>query len=482
MATTSPVADVGVYALYPDGGYSVVGATSAQGLIAMPHRNVEGEEYLFVHSNYAALRCQLDFSGNNRQRVSLSPGARLYGQVVAATGPVEAGVRVLAWPVGRRPTRQGFLAAAAGDPRFRVACTDVEGQYSIPGLMPGTAYYMVAAGRGYLSEKAAGPIYPEDSPVVVPASFLYGAVVSLVEEDGGGLRTSPRVTQGWGGVTCYFRTAGITPLPFRDYALLGGLPAEPSPSAGSFDRQILGWSRLPVVEAPTAGVVAAVAGYVTERVEVACPLLRDELARYRVRLRPQAAGWGELKLRFVASEELLRVTRDVAGPLGHLLLRSSDSGLLRLAVEHTGAEALGFSGVPYGEYEWRFEPSTQMAAVPAQKEHSTRLVVGPEPATVLVDMRPFGAIRLALAAPGGQLWSGNMEVVISRDNRKGEVFWRFWDPPYVLWGLPEGEYTLAVSDPISGQSLLPTPLKAVVQAGGVTSCGGSLAAPAWGRH
>jgi hypothetical protein len=145
------------------------------------------------------------FGGNLDERdlleIVLEPGAAISGSVLRAEtqASLGAGIAVYAWP-----SREGIIdpraVVLAGKGSRAVSCTrtDSAGEFTLTGLVPGTAYAVIAAGKGVFSGWQANDVPTETVGLKLLCRQLY-AIQFELQSPSGRLNMPNEWSTRWGG-------------------------------------------------------------------------------------------------------------------------------------------------------------------------------------------------------------------------------------------------------------------------------------------
>jgi len=424
-----------------DEGFRELGGTGEDGTLVLPGLR-PGVALVARAPGFRPGQTRVPEKASARIVLTLEAGTTLLGRVAAPAGESLEGLAVLAWPRGQAPTPRSAAAAVAGDPRQLLARTDAGGRFRLDGVQPGRVHGLVAAGRGLFSPETVFGTPGEEC--VVPVLPGFGAVVKILEADGGPL-------------LCAYSVNGVGPsfwldeqrahaLSTRDPVVgLGGIPLELCDPRARYSSRLL----LYCVDS-MAGFLGPVyfkvapPGYRRVERELLLPRIRDRLQELRIPVPAESDCWGTLEVDFIGVPPKADVADSMSG-LGQLQLLGAAGTKRRFSIGvrdlHETRET--FEHLPCGIYDLRFVLLSGFGMFPPYEEPALRVQITHGVRTrTSVDLSGLGSLVITARDARGHPYSGRLIVRLLRKDPRGEDFIGFYHGPYVLTCLPPGDYEI----------------------------------------
>ncbi len=380
--------------------------------------------------------------------VNLAWGSSLAGGVIFPDGTTPGeGVRVLAWPLGYAPAATTATAVPGGaiPAGLRTALTDEHGRFVIDGLPSGGRWVVSAAGAGCLCRNKATLELPHGNEVLLDVQHAYLAAVR-VESAGAPPRTSKELFGRGSGFSIKGHGAKFVPpvLVVTEMAALG-LPLDLVLSERARNERLLLATSL---EPRPDGVLVAYAnhipGYRLAWSELLAGPLRGDAPVYVIEVEQETEGFGALELRLSGGS--LGLLGEILSdrPLGELRLTNTDTGeILNLNVPRSAGMTRRFESIPIGSYWARLNIYEGGMVFPHSDDPAMGVLIE-EGHVETLDMKveDAGSLCLLLMQPDNTEYAGFAYFNLVEAETRRLVSNVFERGPYVLEGLPAGEYEL----------------------------------------
>lgn len=408
-------------------------------------------------------RRRIDFPEQSAVEIMLWRSGSIHGVVPAGSGVViPAGLTAYAWPASMHPSPNDF--ADEGDATsFPLSRGEVgeDGSFVIDQVAEGVEHVVVIAGGDRISSRHTSRAGGFAS---VPVARMYGAIIRLEEEAGSSVKTSPAVFgagMSWSPVNEHVASLGIHRV---ELAATYASHSIASFGGGSSSRRqlLLFTGEDDVGDAVRVDFACDLPGYAELECTIDIPGLREEAVKRVVHVREVATAWGWIRVAFRCPDlESFSMEGDASGRLlGVLGLTATDGTNLEVRVQFGSLLAPMMLRVPAGEYIWRFESSLGSFVYP--DAGSMGITVPLESATgdediadaleLNIDLEGFTVLALeASSLPGEREYRGTLRLEFTPNRSASSVRpvfrYFFRGPPYLVTGLPSGEYDLRVVQP-----------------------------------
>ncbi|MBI3843163.1 MAG: carboxypeptidase regulatory-like domain-containing protein [Planctomycetes bacterium] len=397
----APIPGASIYASRENDVPSLLARTDARGEAAPVLPSERALALIASAPGFVTSSTPLDDPPQAAIQITLHRGTQITGVVeVSATEPVDAGVRVAAWPVHHKtPTGDELRAALAGNSAVPVpgTSTDEAGRFVIDGLDCGTEYFLVAAGKGYTSATPLVQSKPGPFDVHVPVVGLYGISVVLRDAVTGDLRVSPEVADAGGMAWVMDPPQGCKSL-WKDWphVILAGFP-----DAHTFDLFFACKSTEPSIG--PIPLTITVPGYQRQQSSVFAPRAVSRIDSTDVALTPLSADFGTVDVEVTGVKSTRVARRDERlGFLGVWNESGFQAAIPLMATDH-GSKAI--RALPYGGYNIAFRTRGRVNSTPpvnfVVKDPSTRVVV---------DLTGSGSVECHAIERDGKPYEGSLEV------------------------------------------------------------------------
>lgn len=420
------------------------GATNEVGEFSL---SPAGGGYLLVQAaDFSPLRTWISENEGETIHISLESGSAIYGKIVSSTPGIDLSeYSVFAWDSRCPPSRSEWLEWFKGNPtQILVSKSDSTGFFRLDGLDPATSFSLMAGGMGEISIPGLFDIEPQGQTVEIEVEPIYGCRVQVFTPDGMGLDSTPSTMANYyslsqEAVPGEVLSAGDPRLliagidgPMLDWssALLSpyifmlassDFPDEPpGPIECRFD--VLGFERL------------------STRVELSP--ISSGIRLYSISLEPSFVNQSQIEFVFEHSQAVYDVRPSTSGPVGYLLLNSSDGWQFEYEVSSFDNSFL-ISGVPYGEYSFQLRLLSRFPSHLGQKkQYSGKLNLGQAEHSATIDISDLGGIEIQFVNPDGSTFYGPVDLSLA-SIASGAVYpYTFSRAPYLISGLPSDTYRL----------------------------------------
>jgi hypothetical protein len=371
-------------------------------------------------------------------------------------GPAAEGTVVVA-RASPNPRSDAELAERflRGERDLPLARTARDGSFAIHGLAPGSNYYLSAFGEGCVSVEPPLSATTGATDARVEVCLLYGLALELREEGNRPLRSSIEVFD-----VNLSRTATSTPFP--DSPFLALLSVDLAPYRAEPDRRLLLFTSSRLEEPPILEKIPVrlrIAGYAPVQAAFDAQPVLPALTVHRLELRPSAAGFGEIQLRFSDGDD---PTPDAPKTKRWRVQLASTTGIqgeIEIPRER-GVKHL--SGIPFGRYRLAVVNCLDQEIYPGRalpEGPSKPVEIGESPLVLDVSLAETSTLEIAIEPAGSDkgavVYQGPATFSLARgeptaDRRSvvGPTATVSFDRgPYVLGGLRSGKYMLFVQDP-----------------------------------
>lgn len=442
-----------------------LGDTDAAGELRVNATEVSGLVLVGRGGPWRPTELDLGESVPDQVVLRMQRGESLLGRVIDPDGTPIAGARVVAWPAtafGLESSVDLGERVVHGDPRLCVGTSAADGSFEVAGVAPRTKYALTAARAGALSNGRPVTAWPGES-VSLTVAPAFAVLVRYVRAGGEEARVSPSFLltgstlrlegpgQLYSGPRLALRMAGIPSAWLRLEASSRHLYVATGPA----DRDRLGPLRVAPVELP---------GYEPLAVETDLFPLSEGLRVVDVPVVSTASGRGEIRVLFSNLPNGLRTGPLVVGYAGSLKLTRNGNEVVVCRIDDLASGEARIGDVPYGTYETMFVASGGMFVYPPPAERPLVVEVGPDPAVLEIDTGQLAGVQFALSANGESPYHGSLSALLIQGDVRlpGQTGVGHQvdlaGPPYVVFGLPSGDYTLRVYHPpiVTGGSSLST--------------------------
>jgi hypothetical protein len=353
-------------------------------------------------------------------RIELEVSEMLEGRVLHPSGRIGgSGVHVVAWPNHLPfPKRPEFDAWLDGQPSSLLGAeTREDGSFSIPGVVAGRQYRVVAGARGLVSKRMR--VRADGESVEVQLFELVGVQVSLREEGGG----VPQLTTPERGlVVSKSKQDHLEMLPgFEPRLALSDLPELASPEDGTWDRRLLFFSDTELESTPVVSVEARFPGYVSMHADIELLPLTNGIPRRILELVDTAKyGRGSILVEF---EGYLAATSEDSYPPGTLELVAEDRTWGASYSLSSLSRPFAINGLPLGAYSYRFRPFFDLSSTGVMPAELTgRILLDSAQVILPLDFSEFGAIRFKVEETEHRLDGIRLRFTIaSASGRAGDL-------------------------------------------------------------
>jgi len=399
---------------------------SASAVVAQAEGFETGHVRLGAETSVVTL--ELDAEGVILGRVLLSDGT-----------PAREGVRVAAWLDGHPPGDVAVRVASESHrgvvPEVVVRHTDKEGRFRIDGLSRQSNYTVTAGSPGAIATEVKG-IQPGPEEILLELEWLFGVVVDLVDSDGEPLHAGERLF-GRGPVWSTEEdsvTAVTNAMPSLSLArvesrLLGG-------EGRRLDRQLILYRSRDRSDKVAVQFEVEVPGYQPAWTELNAYRLDQETRRQVIPLVRLSSQWGAAR---IASKGLPIDVVSRRRPLGMIFLTNGTT-TFNFGVP-VPCDEYEVGHIPVGEYRWRFENKDWPFSYPPQPG---TLAIGPTPSELVLDFSGLGGLSLDVKEIDGRPYTGAIRFSVVDPVRRMKSYLAFESTPYVAYGLPPGEYSVAL--------------------------------------
>lgn len=440
----APVADVRAWAS-SEAGTEELGDSNALGVLRVACSSERAFELIAKRVGYRDHVVEVTLAPNGRLRLVLEGGASIVGHVVCADASADLGaVNVLAVPISGLPSPEELERAMSGrGSRAHLAEVSASGRFEIHGLDPRRRYWVTGGGVGCLVREPATNVEPGGEEVELQLAWMYGVRIRLVDgEAGGPLRVSSALARPAGvGTQTLDPKLELATYRIRECAL-GGLPSDELRQVDVHESLWLYLSDEKRASAGPVRFIARVPGYTSADLPIELPPVESHVVTRDVPLRPTAAGWATLKLRFTGAPDLRGLEARPERAFGKLVLFSGGEVLYELHCRSVSAGVSETHLVPSGHYQARFHVNASSYAWPKRPETVVLDLTRGE-RVLEVPLEDSAALVVTLVDSFSEEHDGPALLRVQREGRRGVDHVRFDSAPYVLQGLAPGEYVVA---------------------------------------
>ncbi len=366
---------------------------------------------------------------------------------------------VIAWLPRLHPSLEE-LAGGGGDAldssALASAQSDSDGRFVLGGLDPDAVYHVCAGARGLAAAELERNIPPGREDLLLVLHPIVGLQVRLIERgaiepQGGRFWEAPDQEWRW--------PAGGTWVERDDPRLiLAGVPPElcvrrRSLSAGLFflvedDSHPFG---------PIA-FEARIPGYLPVSEELFAHPLRNGLFVHDIPLSAVSAAWGSLEVSLLLAPAHASVAPVAWPELGRLVLQDSHDPARRYfhVVQSLDRDPIQFQRLPAGDYRLQFVPAHRFARLHDSIDAS---VHDGRTTRAVIDLASSLELEVEVFSSDGAWYLGTVlaEIASTHTGGVGSSFFLFQRPPYILQGLPSGEYTVTLNEPFFAERWVSLP-------------------------
>jgi hypothetical protein len=426
-----------------------IGVTGPTGELSLLGAELGSGEISITAEGFVPSEVHLPQPPPLRTLVRLEEGSQITGMVLDPHGlPLGSGVTVMAVDSPYYFDDRALALTLSGTPLISLAHTDENGIFVLRGLAPARKVRLFCAGKGYASfdeRKAFAP--GPDVYVEIQALPVYG--VMLAFHDAAGRQPSLAPMEGrWQG--------SVAPLAHADPLFttrlteeLLGLEAGCNGSPGYYDKPLIYTVHEESGDSIALRYRAELPGYAPVDVLVDASRAVGCLQRHEVVLEETCEGFGQFTVVLEPPGRASSLLDSVsAGRECKLHLREVSSGKV-LEMRLKSLAPAGFEvirGVPYGEYSVTFVGPHQLFAYPDNFRAAMNLRVGPNPATLEIDLPETGTLEMEVWKADGSAYRGPLAGTHLRlDGDQLDAFY-FSSGPYRIPLLPTGDYRIALDN------------------------------------
>jgi len=448
-------------ALAPDAGPAAGAAGGASG----------GGSAARVPGGAGPARAQTGAGGERRSPAEdgeHSGTAALRGRVVlpdgSAAGP---GLFVLATP-GRTDPALSVVAARMATPGERgCALTERDGSFEIRGLDPGQTCALIIGGAGWVGTQRQWLARPGQPAGRYEVRRLYGALITLKEPGGAPLRLHGDLLGQRAG-RASLRVQDVLPLTgVAPSAVLAGVDPALLDAPDLGRRLLLFTAALDAREIGPIVYRADLPGYDPLERELQARRIEQGLAEYAFELRPSVPGFGSLVITLVGWSG---PCAPFAGPDGQgalLHLRSELGALATFGLGTIEGGRIEVEGLPYGTWRCALGANQQPVNSRRGATPEEEVVIGPVPASYVVDLSTRATIEIEILTRSGAPYSERAAVIFADQQTigRGSRAAHFRAPPYRLDGLEPGLYHVALEIPFKAGTSAEHPRQVITRGG-----------------
>ncbi len=420
-----------------------IGVSDAGGVLDLNAPRRFFDRIVVQAKGYQSKEVNASGSRNERITVVLEEGIALVGRVTGNPDWGLEGITVLAYRKGRSISPLVASQVKAGNPGELWARTSADGSFSINGGQPGIAYDFISAGSGLFSpEPVSGTSNME---VLIPVLPGFGAVVGLVEGNGGPLLLSPTIDgigPRWGLRSGHGQSiASVNPV-----LSLGGVPPELCSINFRFTTVLFYCADFGGKEFGPVDYSVKLPGYNRVASVIWLEAVKEEIQMRTIALKSSTSGKGDLQVRL-----------DGLPPSGPEEIADM-SGAAQIVLEGVGENAerysIGiwdlqeedhvFTNLPSGQFDMRLNLLSYFGSSPPADRPPLRIEILANGVTqVEFDMSHFGALEIDLSDSEGNSVDGLVMFQVLRAEPYAEYFVGFHRAPYIVPCLGQGDYEVS---------------------------------------
>ncbi|MCA8980939.1 MAG: hypothetical protein H6831_03760 [Planctomycetes bacterium] len=443
------VAGASVWSSEVPGVQSPLGETDDDGLLTISGRV---EILTVAQDGYATATESIGDAAPPELVVALMREAVITGQVVDVRGlPTSKRPLVLAYADGSAPPKSQVASWLTRKwPGLHISRVDRTGAFELSGLQRGEKYTLAVAGEGVVLPRRVDGVLAGETGVTIEVRQLFGAVVRVVSQGGGPLRTSEDLWAlpgpQWTWPEREWRGLATDSLE----GALSGLSSEQTSRLWS-DRYVwLFWTDAPS-EPPALGPIrfsGHLAGYHRFDGNVELPPVSGDLAEVRLELSPAASAWGRLNVTILHGDSPQPRTRaPIRGGVGDLVLKTTDTGrTFTRPLASLDDDVIRIDGVPEGDYLLYL--TTKHGAFNSAKDDApvSLHIDGEQQVDVTVDISGLCSVNFDVKSDT-EPYRGELGLEVHRMSSPASTFVSFESPPFILQGLPPGQYRFTMYTP-----------------------------------
>jgi len=291
-----------------------------------------------------------------------------------------------------------------------------------------------------------------DEDCQVKVAQLYGLAVTLADQDGGPLRTTPTAF-GQRGIGFGIDGPGNPEviIPEQAELFLAGLDIDLKPFHARDAILIMATADPGLSSLEPCSLRVDVPGYEFSRATVSLPRLTNRVGLADLRLKRTAASFAALQVGFVGAE-WARALPNRVHPFASLILDNEQGDYIAIGLADFDGETLRYTGIPAGEYRARLELRNGLVGlIPLEIGDRQAALYGE--AILTFDLSGLGTATCVIKDTAGVTYDGYavVQASLTDESRTKSRPIHFRGGPYVVEGLPAGHYDFALlSPPASG--------------------------------
>ncbi len=422
-----------------------LGSTNSSGACVVELDPDADSEIVVSHPAHETVSAELSRPFPAEIELVMVPRGCIHGRVGSpSTVPVPEGFVVLAWPAGRLPDAGDVSIALSGSSdgppkELHLARTGRGGEFLLVGLSDHEPYTISGFSRSMVCLERKTEVRTGERVDLV-AHSLYGVHVSVVDELGNPVKTSPELFGRGHLWSCDPTTASPVLEARLEIESALELAGTPMPPLTSDSISLLFTAKEQVDFVGPIDYRVEIPGYRPVHEQLIALGSDSGLNAYTFTVAEAADGWGALEILCEGGEELRPET------FGTLQLMTTDHDQTYTA-KLAGAclDRCRLEGIPWGRYHAWFEAENSYFRYPAWDEPPILVEIGTSPGQARLSMANTGSACLRIEREG-RPYEGPALLKVS-DHTAGDpraFFAGFDRAPYCLDLLPPGPYQISL--------------------------------------
>lgn len=439
-----------------------LGQSDAYGNVEVSEVPVESLDLAVTAQGFKDHEARLTPPLPRQVEIVLHPLSTICGTVVMQDGtPVGAGVTVIVSESSASVDLAAFASGSLDDARVQRVSTDDLGAFCAHGLNAELTYTLLCGGNGFATARALTQVRPDTGHQELVVGRLFAVQVRFKEPSGEAARVHDyrrHELRWWTDIP----SATVTTLGAASF--LAGVPL--ARGADELQSPVLLFLGGGMEETLSPVQLAGnIAGYAPVRTTLKAYAVGEGLHESIVYLEPKATGWGSVRVRYSSADDVSPQAMGNSLPDGILTLSDEHGGILRAKVSSKDPEGVVLEDIPHGTYAAHLSGSHSVFRHPSTGDVQL-YVDGGAPAELLVPVDDLGAVQLRVLNQQGIEYTGRVQLMVSsgwpnegtpghsRVMTTGGTI-ELKSAPYVLRGIPEGKYSIAVLWPRASSDAMP---------------------------
>lgn len=374
----------------------------------------------------------------------LHSGGVIRGRVQTHDGKsAGAGVHIAAWPLNETRHSQGIDTwYEQGVAPFANAISNSLGEFELTGILRSQRYFVTAGANGLLAEDQVADCDAID--VVLTLVPIFGIVINIRGGDGETPEFLTSQGPNFGIAFSHALSLGHHVYENDLRLLLAGVNLEKLPISSPVDRVFFLIARSDNLELGPIRLSSHYPGYSKVQVDLFLTRVSEGIQEHVVTLRQSASSWGELTVLATGVPTQYAPDHSRQTPVASLQIVDESDQRFRYDV-YDFSKPIVVGKLPHGTYSYQFKLKAGLSAKTPMD--GTLRHYSPD-SRISLDLSDVGIVVAEILTAEGVPYLGRAEFAVASKGGTASATYYFSNYPYVLEGLPSGEYQVSLAYPI----------------------------------